>query len=53
MQAWKIYTQERYQCFKIKEKQLLPFFRKLGEIGSKETSLGFSEEFYDDGELKK
>ena len=29
------------------------FFRRLGEFGDKETSLGFSVEFYDDGELKK
>lgn len=53
MKAWKYYTQERYKCFKIKEKQLLEFFRKLGEKGDKETSLGFAEEFYDEGELKK
>ena len=44
---------DRYKCLKIKEKQLQEFFRKLGEKGDKETSLGFSEEFYDDGELKK
>ena len=29
------------------------FFRKLGEKGEKEQSLGFSEEYYEDGELKK
>ena len=38
---------------KIKENQLTKFFRKLGEKGEKEQSLGFSEEFFDDGELKK
>jgi|TARA_B110001450_G_C17508773_1_gene435492 hypothetical protein len=32
---------------------LTDFFRKLGEYGSKEESLGFSEEHYDGGELKK
>jgi hypothetical protein len=32
---------------------LTKFFRKLGEIGDKEKSLGFSEEYYDDGDLKK
>ena len=53
MDAWKVFTQDRYKCFKIKEKQLQEFFRKLGDKGDKETSLGFSEEFYDDGELKK
>ena len=38
---------------KIKENQLTKFFRELGEIGDKNTSLGFSYEFYEDGELKK
>ena len=31
----------------------MPFFRKLGEIGSKETSLGFALEFYDKDEILK
>lgn len=29
------------------------FFRVLGEIGDKESSLGFGHEFYEDGDLKK
>jgi hypothetical protein len=53
MKVWKKWTQDRYQCKKIKEGQLVNFFRELGEFGSKEESLGFSEEFYDTGELKK
>jgi len=53
MQVWKEFTQDRYQCLKIKENQLTKFFRKLGEQGEKEQSLGFSEEYYEDGELKK
>ena len=32
---------------------LTDFFRKLGEYGTREESLGFSEEHYDGGELKK
>lgn len=32
---------------------MVNFFKELGEFGSKEESLGFSEEFYDTGELKK
>ena len=32
---------------------LTDFFRKLGEYVTKEESLGFSEEHYDGGELKK
>jgi adenosine deaminase len=38
---------------KIKENQLTKFFRRLGEFGDTQTSLGFSEDYYDDGELKK
>jgi hypothetical protein len=29
------------------------FFRRLGEFGDKKTSLGFSEDYYSDSELKK
>jgi hypothetical protein len=29
------------------------FFRRLGEFGDKNTSLGFSEDYYSDSELKK
>jgi hypothetical protein len=36
----------------IKENQLTKFFRKLGDVGDKDTSLGFGE-WCDDGELKK
>jgi hypothetical protein len=53
MQTWKEFTMDRYHCLKIKENQLTKFFRKLGEKGEKESSLGFSEEYYEDGELKK
>lgn len=37
----------------MKENQLTKFFRKLGEEGDKNSSLGFAEEYYADGELKK
>lgn len=50
MKIWKEFTQTRYNCFKIKEKQLEKFFRKLGE---ESESLGFRELDYDDGEMKK
>ena len=53
MNCWALFTQERYRCRKIKENQLTKFFRKLGEIGDRDSSLGFSEEYYEDGELKK
>lgn len=53
MKVWKKFTQDRYNCAKIKESMLTNFFKELGEFGSKEESLGFSEEFYDTGELKK
>ena len=53
MKVWKKWTQDRYQCKKIKENQLVNFFKELGEFGSKEESLGFSEEYYDSGEAKK
>jgi hypothetical protein len=49
MKIWKEFTQTRYNCFKIKEKQLEKFFRKLGE---ESESLGFRELDYDDGEMK-
>ena len=29
------------------------FFRRLGDFGSKNESLGFSEDYYTDSELKK
>ena len=32
---------------------LTEFFRELGNYGSKEDSLGFSYEHYDNGEMKK
>lgn len=52
--VWKKFTQTRYNCQRIKENQLTPFFRELGETGGdKESSLGFSENYYEDGELKK
>jgi len=53
MKVWKKFTQDRYNCAKIKESMLTNFFKELGEFGSKEESLGFSEEFFDTGELKK
>jgi hypothetical protein len=53
LQVWKRFTQDRYHCIMIKENQLTRFFRELGEIGDKDSSLGFGTEFYDEGELKK
>ncbi len=53
MVVWKEFTLERYDCLKIKENQLTKFFRKLGETGDKNTSLGFPTEFYDDNDVKK
>lgn len=50
MAVWKEFTQKKYDCFKIKEKQLESFFRKLGQDNE---SLGFSIEQYDNGEMKK
>ena len=38
---------------KIKENQLTKFFRELGEIGDKDSSLGFGVDYYEDSELKK
>jgi hypothetical protein len=51
--VWKVFTQDRFDCIKMKENQLTKFFRKLGENGDKNTSLGFSEFYYSDSELKK
>ena len=48
-EVWKQFTQDKYKCLKIKEKLLLDFFRKLGELSDIESnsdgskSLGFSE----------
>lgn len=53
MTVWKDFTMERYNCFKIKEKQLPKFFRALGEFGTRESSLGFADEHFEEGELKK
>lgn len=50
MKIWKELTQNRYNCLKIKENQISSFFRKLG---NENDSLGFSDEHFDDGELKK
>ena len=53
MKVWKKFTQERYNCTKIKENMLTNFFKELGEFGSKEDSIGFGEEFFTTSELKK
>ena len=53
MNVWKKFTIHKYRCFKIKENQLTYFFRELGKHGDKESSLGFSIDFYDDGDLQK
>ena len=53
MKVWRKWTQDRYHCKKLKENQLPNFFRELGEFGTKEESLGFSDEYYDSGEAKK
>ncbi len=53
MDKWKKFTQIKYNCFKIKENQIVKFFRELGQEGTKETSLGFHEDYYTDGEVKK
>jgi len=53
MQVWKDLTLDKYRCLKIKENQLTKFFRQLGEYGDKYSSLGFNQEYYEDGELKK
>lgn len=49
-QVWKEQTLARYACQKIKEKQLMKFFRDLGELN---TSLGFPEENFSEDEMKK
>jgi len=53
MSVWIEFTQQKYNCFKIKENMLEKFFRRLGEFGRKSSSLGFSEDYYTDSELKK
>lgn len=53
MGVWKQFTQKKFKCQRIKEKQLPAFFRELGEIGSEETTLGFNKDRYDDGDLNK
>jgi len=50
MKVWRELTQEKYKCFKIKENQIIRFFRDLGRISD---TLGFSDEVYDDAEMKK
>lgn len=50
MKVWKTFTQDRYHCAKIKESKLTEFFK---ELGKEADSLGFSEERFDNGELKK
>jgi len=58
-EVWKQFTQDKYKCLKIKEKLLLDFFRKLGELSDVENnsegskSLGFSEQNYTADETKK
>ena len=53
MRVWKDFTMDRYACQRIKENHLIPFFIKLGEIGTAKDTLGFSEETLDIGEMKK
>jgi hypothetical protein len=43
--VWREYTQSRYNCEYIKESQLEPFFKRLGDLYNDKTSaLGFSDE---------
>lgn len=42
MEVWRELTQQRYDCQFIKESQLDQFFTKLGEQGTRSTSLGFT-----------
>lgn len=53
MRVWKLETQDRYRCQKIKEKQLPKFFRELGNDGDKNNTLGFGKDDYEPAELKK
>ena len=53
MRVWKKFTMDKYRCFKIKESQLHSFFRELGHYGDKNSSLGFSADFFDDGDVQK
>jgi len=37
-EVWKLFTQDKYKCLKIKEKLLLDFFRKLGEVSERDLA---------------
>lgn len=50
--VWKVFTQKRYRCYKIKENQLQMFFRELGGNDDEENSLGFHKDIATH-ELKK
>ena len=50
--VWKVFTQKRYRCYKIKENQLQMFFRELGGNDDEEYSLGFHKDIATH-ELKK
>ena len=51
--VWKIFTQKRYRCLKIKENQLQMFFRELGgDSVDDDNSLGFHADI-PNHELKK
>lgn len=53
MSVWREFTQARYNCQCIKENHLIPFFRRLGEIGDSKHTLGFSEMTTDLSEMRK
>lgn len=54
MKVWKKFTLEKYRCLKLKENDIQKFFRDLGDEDlDRNSSLGFSSEFFTDDELKK
>lgn len=54
LKVWKKFTQDKFKCKKIKENQLIRFFRELGEMNAdRDQSIGYSYEFYTEPELKK
>ncbi len=49
--VWNEFSQEKYNCIKIKESQLIDFLKRLGEKGDSE--LGFNKKYYTDRDIQK
>ena len=49
--VWHHFSQEKFNCIKIKESQLVEFIKRLGDEG--DSQLGFDKKYYSDRDIQK